>query len=332
MEKRMSAVVRRCFLLLALTSLAAPLPALAQAYPAKPVRLVVPFAAGGNADVLARILGEGLTRRMGQAFIIDNRPGGSDIIGTQFVARSAPDGYTLLLISNSHTVNPILFGKKLPYDTIKDFAGVAKIATTPMVLAAYPGMGVTTVKDLIAKAKSAPGQINFSSSGNGSSAHMAGELLNSMAGIELKHIPYKGTSQGVSDTISGQVQLAFPSLSAAGALIKAGQLRALAVTTAKRSAVAPELPTIAETLPDFDASIWTAIIAPAGVPKPIVSRLNAEIRNVLDDPDTKAKLVKLGVDIDTGTPEQLDAFIDADIERSENLLKAGAVKLDMNQS
>jgi tripartite-type tricarboxylate transporter receptor subunit TctC len=327
----MSAVVRRYFLLLALTSLVMPFPALAQTYPAKPVRLVVPFAAGGNADVLARILGEGLTRRLGQAFIVDNRPGGSDIIGTQFVARSAPDGYTLLMISNSHTVNPILFGKKLPYDTMKDFAGVAKIATTPMVLAAYPGMGVTTVADLITKAKAAPGKINFSSSGNGSSAHMAGELLNSMAGIELAHIPYKGTSQSVSDTISGQVQLAFPSLSAAGALIKAGQLRALAVTTAKRAAGAPELPTIAETLPGFDASIWTAVIAPAGVPKPVISRLNAEIRNVLDDPEVKAKLAKLGVDVDTGTPEQLDAFIAADIERSANLLKVQAVKLNMNQ-
>jgi tripartite-type tricarboxylate transporter receptor subunit TctC len=160
---------------------------------------------------------------------------------------------------------------------------------------------------------------------------MAGELLNSLAGIEITHIPYKGTSQGVADTVSGQVQLAFPSLSAAGALIKSGELRALGITSAKRSAVAPEIPTIAETVAGFEATIWTALIAPAGVPRPILAKLNTEIANVLDDPDTKKKLVALGVDVDIGTPEQLDAFIASDIKRSSDLLKTGAIKLDMNR-
>jgi tripartite-type tricarboxylate transporter receptor subunit TctC len=324
-------VSRRYILVLAL-ALAAPITsAHAQAYPTKPVRLVVPFAAGGNADILARIISEGLTKSTGQAFIVDNRPGGSDIIGTQIVARAAPDGYTLLMISNSHSVNPSVFGKDLPYDTQKDFTGVTKVATTPIVLVAYPGMGISTVKELIAKAKAAPGQINFSSSGNGSSAHMAGEQLNALAGIQTVHIPYKGTAQSISDTISGHVQLAYPSLSSVGAMIKAGELRALGITTAKRSAVAPDIPTIAETVPGYEASIWTAVIAPAGVPKPIIAKLNAEIIKVLNASDVKAKLVKMGVDVDTGTPEQLDAFIDSDIKKSARLLKVGTIKLDMKR-
>ncbi|GAA4335753.1 tripartite tricarboxylate transporter substrate binding protein [Pigmentiphaga soli] len=313
-------------LALALSMTTAPAPA--QTYPARPVHVVVPFAPGGNADILARVLSEGLTRNMGQPFVVDNRPGGSNIIATQMVARAKPDGYTLLVISNSHTVNPTVFASKLPYDTLRDFTGVAKLATTPMVLAANPGLGVNTVPELIAKAKAEPGRINFSSSGNGSSAHMAGELLNTLAGIKIVHVPYKGTSQGVSDTMSGQVQLAFPSLSAAGVLIRAGQLRGLGITTARRSEAAPDIPPIAETLPGFDASIWTAVIAPAGVPRPVISRLNAEIVKVLNDPAIKPKLVEMGVDVDTGTPEQLDAFIESDIKRSAQLLK-GAIKLDM---
>jgi len=328
-------VVRRCIhlFLLATFAVTAPTLALAQNYPDKPVRVIVPFAAGGNADVLARILSEALTRRLGQTFIVDNRPGGSNIIGTQFVARSNPDGYTLLIVSNSHTVNPTVFGEKLPYDTIKDFAGVAKIATTPMVLTAYPGFGVKNVQELIAKAKTEPGKINFSSSGNGSSAHMAGALLNQLAGIELVHIPYRGTSQGISDTISGQVQLAFPSLSVARELIKTGALQPLGITTAKRTAAAPDLAPLAETpsLKDFDASIWTAMLAPKDVPAPIINKLNSEISSALHDPKVKLKLTQLGVDIDTGTPEELDQFIASDIKQSQGLMKVSAVKQEMGR-
>jgi len=237
----------------------------------------------------------------------------------------------LLLVSNSHTVNPTVIGDKLPYDTVKDFTGVSKLAITPMVLAAYPGMGVNTLPELIEKAKANPGKINYASSGNGSSAHMAGELLNALAGIQLAHVPYKGTAQGVNDTIGGQVQLAFPSLSSAGELFRAGELRALGITTKKRSATAPDIPPIADTVPGFDATIWTAIIAPAGVPKPIISRLNTEIRRVLEDPALKEKLSDLGVEIDAGTPEQLDAFIQADIKQSAGLLRVGAVKKSLEQ-
>jgi tripartite-type tricarboxylate transporter receptor subunit TctC len=326
----MSAPNRRV-LAWALAALAPVAAAHADTYPAHPVHLVVPFGAGGNADILARIVGEGLTKRLGQAFIIDNKPGGSDIIGTQYVARSTPDGYTLLLISNSHTVNPTLFGKDLPYDTRKDFTGVAKLAVTPMVLAAYPGLGVRTMPELIAKAKAEPGKINFSSSGNGSSAHMAGALLNQLAGIDIVHVPYKGTAQALSDNISGQVQLSFPSLSAVGAMLKSGQLRALGITTNRRSPMAPDIAPIADTVPGFDAAIWTAIIAPAGTPRPIVDKLNTEIRNVLNDPAVKPRLVQMGVEVDAGTPQQLDQFLAADIERSAALLHSGAMKLDMNR-
>lgn len=303
------------------------LPAWAQGYPMRPVRLVTSFAPGGNADILARILSDGLSRRMGQPFIVDNRPGGSNIIGTQFVAKSPPDGYTLLITSSSHGVNPTIFGKDLPYDTQKDFTGVAKLALTPMVLVANPGLGITTLKELIAKAKSQPGVINFASSGNASPAHMAGELLNAMAGIKLTHIPYKGTAQGVTDAMSGQVQLAFPSLSSVGSSISSGKLIALGITSDKRSAVAPEIPTIAETVAGFEASIWTAVIAPAGVPRAIVNQLNTEIDQVLRSPDVTQKLLKMGVDATYGPPEALDAFIEAEIKKWAGILKYGNLKI-----
>ncbi len=324
----MSEVSRRNVLLSALALGSITTSARAQNYPARSVRFVTPFAAGGNADILTRIISEGLSRNLGQAFVVDNRPGGSNIIGTQFAAKAAPDGYTLLMTSTSHTVNPSLLGKELPYDTQKDFTGITKVGDTPIVLVAHPGLGVNTVKELIAKAKAAPGEINFSSSGNGSPAHMAGELLNMLAGIKTTHIPYKSTAQTVTDTVAGQVQLAYPSLSAVGAMIKAGKLRALGITSSKRSPVAPDIPTIAETLPGFEASIWTGVVAPAGVPKPIIAQLNREIIKVLGTSEVKAKLVEMGVDVDTSTPEEFDAFIDSEIKKWARIIKEGKIKLD----
>lgn len=303
----------------------------AQDYPVRPVRFVTPFAVGGNADILTRIIGDGLTKSFGQSFFTDNRPGGSNIIGTQFVAKSASDGYTLLMISTSHTVNPSLFGKELTYDTQKTFTGVTKVGDTPMVLVAYPGLGVSSLKELIAKAKAAPGTINFSSSGSGSPAHLAGELLNALAGIETTHVPYKGTHQGTSDVIAGQVQLAYPSLSSVGDLIRTGKLRALGITSSRRSPVAPDIPTIAETVPGFQAGIWTGVVTPRGVPKSIIAKLNTEIIKVLSNPEVKVKLDKMGVEVDTGTPEEFEAFIDAEIKKWGQVVKQSNIKMEIKR-
>jgi tripartite-type tricarboxylate transporter receptor subunit TctC len=330
MENYMVSVSRRNILSSAFAFAAIGTSIHAENYPARSVRFVAPFAPGGNADILTRILSEGLTKNTGQPFITENRSGGSNIIGTQFVANAVPDGYTLLMISSSHSVNPSLFGKDLPYDTQADFAGVTKVGSTPMVLVAYPGSGIRTLKELIAKAKAAPGEINFASNGNGSPAHMAGELLNALAGIKTTHIPYKSSQQGVSDTMSGHVQLAYPSLSSVDALIKTGKLRALGITSRARSPVALDIPTIAETVTGYQADIWTGVVVPAGVPKPIIARLNGEIIKVLRAPEVKAKLVKLGVDIDTNTPEEFGAFIDSEIKQWARVIRDSSVKVKRN--
>lgn len=324
----MCTVSRRDILLASLALSAGAPSALAQNYPARAVRFVTSFAAGGNADILTRIVGDGLSKSLGQTFFTDNRPGGNNIIGTQFAAKSAPDGYTLLMISTSHTVNPALVGKELPYDTLRDFTSVTKVGDTPMVLVANPGLGVSNLKELIAKAKAAPGDINFSSSGDGSPAHMAGELFNVMAGIKTTHVPYKSTQQATTDAISGQVQLAYPSLSSVGEMIKAGKLRALGITSSRRSPVAPDIPTIAETLPGFQAGIWTGVVVPMGVPKPIIAKLNSEIIKVLSTPETRAKLANMGVEVDTGTPEEFDAFIDAEVKKWGVVLKQGSLRVE----
>lgn len=327
-------LVSRRDLLLSTLALAVDVPSVFaqnQNYPTRQVRFVTSFAAGGNADILTRIISEGLTKNMGQPFFTDNRPGGSNIIGTQFAAKSAPDGYTLLMISTSHTVNPGLFGKELPYDTQRDFTSVTKVGDTPMVLVAHPGLGVSNLKELIAKAKAAPGEINYSSSGNGSPAHMAGELLNVLAGIKTTHVPYKSTQQATTDAMSGQVQLAYPSLSSVGEMIKAGKLRALGISSSRRSPVAPDIPTIAETVHGFQAGIWTGVVVPTGVPKHIIAKLNGEIIKVLSTPEVKIKLSKMGVDVDTGTPEEFDAFIDAEIKKWGQVLKHGNLKAEMTR-
>lgn len=327
----MPTVSFRKALIFLVCSAASCIAARAQDYPVRPVRLVTSFAPGGNADILARVIADGLTKNLGQSFFVDNRPGGSNIIGTQFVAKSAPDGYTLLLISTSHAVNPGLFGKELPYDTNRDFDGITKVGSTPMVLVAHPGAGVNSLKELIEKARASPGSFNFASSGNGSPAHMAGALFNTMGQVRTTHVPYKGTQQGVTDALAGQVQLAFPSLSSAGDLIKSGKLKALGITSAKRSPVAPGIPAIAETLPGFQADIWNGVVAPAGVPRPIVKKLNIEISKVLTAPEVKAKLAQMGVDVDVSTAEEFDVFLDAEIKKWAKVLGNSQINAEVKR-
>lgn len=326
---------RRIKVLCAVLTLAAT-PALvplasAQTYPSKAIRFVTPYGQGGNADILTRVIGDSMSKSMGQPVLVDNRPGGSSTIGTAIAAKAPADGYTILLIASSHAVNPSLFGNALPYDTVKDFAPVSITGATPILVVVNPGIAANNIRELVALAKGKPGALNFASSGNGSPAHLAGALLEALGGIKLVHVPYKATAQGTNDTISGQVQMAFPSVSSVLSQVKAGKLRALGITSPKRSQLAPDIPTVAETLPGYQASIWNGVLAPAATPKPIVTRLNAEVVKALTSSDVVAKLTSMGVDIDTSTPEEFAAFIDTEIKKWARVIKEGNIKVEMER-
>jgi len=311
--------------------------AAAQTYPNKPIRLVVPFPAAGTTDILARDVGQRLTETLGQPVVIDNRPGAAGNVGSDIVAKSAPDGYTLLMCTvSSHAINPGLYSK-LPYDHIKDFAPVILVARVPNVLEVNPGVPVYTVADLIKLAKEKPGEINFASSGSGTSIHLSGELFKTMTGVNMVHVPYKGSAPAITDLIGGQVQVMFDNLPSSLQQIKAGKLRAIAVTSAQRSPALPDLPTIAESgLPGFEATSWFGVLAPAGTPPAIVNRLNAEINKWLQSPDGKEKLLAQGALIEPrgesvtagGSPEQFAAFIRAETEKWAKVIKASGAKVD----
>lgn len=303
----------------------------AQTYPNKPIRFVTPYGSGGNADILTRIIGDAMSKSMGQPVLVDNRPGGSSTIGSAIVAKAPPDGYTIMLISSSHSVNPSLFGSQLPYDTVKDFTPISMTGATPILVVVNPGVAANNVRELVALAKTKPGTLNFATSGNGSPAHLAGALIEALGGVKLVHVPYKTTAQTNNDTMSGQVQIAFPSVSSALPMVKSGKLRALGITSLKRSALAPDIPTVAESLPGYQASIWTGVLAPAAVPRPIVTRLNAEVVKALTLPDVVTKLTGMGVDIDTSTPEEFGAFIDAEIRKWARVIKEGNIKVEMER-
>jgi tripartite-type tricarboxylate transporter receptor subunit TctC len=320
-------IISRC--MLAILTLAATPSAFAQNYPSKPVRFVTPYGAGGNADILTRVIGDAMAKSTGQPFIVDNKPGGSSTIGTAIVAKAAPDGHTILLIASSHAVNPSLFGGQLPYDTVKDFAPISATGATPIIVVVNPGLAANNIKELIALARSKPTAINFSSSGNGSPAHLAGALVEAMAGVKFTHVPYKATAQATSDVISGVVQMAFPSVSSTLPQVKSGKLRALAITSLKRTQLAPDIPTVAETLPGYQASIWNGVLAPAGTPRPIVTRLNQEVVKALKSPEVVTKLTGMGVDIETSTPEEFTAFINAEIAKWAKVIKEGNIKVEM---
>ena len=303
--------------------------ALPQTYPEKPVRVIVPFPAGGAADIVARQVAQGLATNVGGQFLVDNRAGAGGAIGAELVARAQPDGYVLLFASSSAiSIGPHI-GAKSPYDALRDFTPIVLIAFAPNVLVVHPSLPAKSVKDLIAVAKARPGELNFASNGSGTLSHLTGELFMQRAGIKMVHVPYKGAAPAVVDTMAGNVTVLFAAYPSVAAQARAGRLRALAVTSAKRAEIAPELPTVAEAaLPGFESSQWWGLYAPAGLSGSIVGRLNAETNKVLKTEDVRKRLAADGAEAAGGTPAQLAAFHKADFEKWAKVVKAAGVKPD----
>lgn len=300
----------------------------AQQYPARPIRIVVSFAPGGSVDLVARLMGQKLQEAWGQQVVIDNRPGAGGNLSAELVAKAAPDGYTLYMSSASFVVNASLY-EKLPYDPVKDFEPVSLIASVQNVLVAHPSLPAKTVKELIALAKRAPGRINYASTGSGSSGHLTMELLKSMAGIDLTHVPYKVIGQATSDLIAGQISLWFPSLPGALPHITAGKMTALAVSGARRSPALPQAPTVAEAgIAGFEAVTWYPLLAPANTPKPIVDRLNAQVVAILNAGDVRERLTAQGVEPVGSTPAQLAQHIRTELPKWAKVVRLSGAKVD----
>jgi tripartite-type tricarboxylate transporter receptor subunit TctC len=300
----------------------------AQTYPNKPVRLVVPFAPGGFTDVVARILGQRLSMAMGQQFVIENKAGAGSIIGTDFVAKSAPDGYTLVMVSTTHVISPWIY-KNIPYDPLKSFTAVGKLVDSPYVLLVNPKVPATNVKEFIALAKAAPNTIHYASSGNGSSQHLMGGLFVAMTGAPLKHVPYKGSAGAANDLVAGVVESSFAGVPNALSQVPQGRLRALAVTTAKRIPQLPDVPTLQEAgVPGYEASVWLALLAPAGTPREIVTKLNAEIGKAMSHPETRDALYKAGVEVAHSTPEAMSDYMAQEMIRWGKVVKDTGTKLE----
>jgi len=301
---------------------------LAQSYPVKPIRLVLPYPPGGGTDVIARPLAQKLTEQLGQQVIVDNRGGAGGNIGMEFVAKSPADGYTLLFaLTAQYAVNPSLY-PKLPYDPVRDYAPISLLANAPYLLVVHPALPAKSVAELVALVKARPGQLSYSSSGNGSGAHLAGEMLRSLARVEIVHVPYKGAGPAMPDLIAGQVQLSFITYTAAGPHIKTGRLRALGVTTAKRSPTLPDLPAIGETVAGYDSAVWYGFAAPAGTPLEIVSKLNAEVLRVLAAPDFRSRITLEAVSPIGSTPEEFGSFMKSEIVRWAKVVKDSGAKVD----
>jgi tripartite-type tricarboxylate transporter receptor subunit TctC len=302
--------------------------ALAQAYPNKPVRLIVPFAPGGFTDVVARILGQKLSVAMGQQFVIENKPGAGSIIGTDFVAKSAPDGYTLVMVSTTHVISPWIY-KSVPYDPLKSFQAVTKLVDSPYVLLVNPKVPARNVQEFIALAKAAPDTLHYASSGNGSAQHLVGGLFASMTGTKLRHVPYKGSAGAATDLVAGVVESSFAGVPNALAQVPQGRLRALAVTTAKRIPQLPDVPTMQEAgVPGYDASIWLALLAPAGTPREIVDKLNTEIGKLMASADAKKALFDAGVEVTPSSPEAMTEFMAQELARWGKVVKETGAKLE----
>jgi tripartite-type tricarboxylate transporter receptor subunit TctC len=318
---------RRQFLYLAAAALlpAAARIASAQTYPTRPVRLIVSAPPAGAQDILARLIGQWLSERLGQPFVIENRPGAGTNIGTEAVVKAPPDGYTLLLVNAASAINATLY-TKLNFNFIRDIVPVAGITREPLAMQVNPSVPAKTVAEFIAYAKASPGKINFASGGNGAPSHIAGELFKMMAGIDLVHIPYRGAAPALTDLIGGQVQLYFGPMSGSIEYIKTGKLRALAVTTPTRSEILPELPTVGEFVPGYDASTWNGIGAPRQTPAAIIDRLNQEINAGLADPQLKARLADLGGTVFSGSPSDFSKFIADETEKLAKVTKFAGMK------
>ena len=299
----------------------------AQSYPNRPVKIVVPFAAGGPADNYARFMAQRLSDELKQPFVIDNKPGAGSIIGTDFAAKSPADGYTLLMMSNAHTVNESLIPNK-PFGLMKDFVGIAPVNYSNLLLVVHPSVPVKNVAELVALAKSKPGKLNFASSGNGTPYHMAGELLKHMAGINITHIPYKGSSGARTDIVGGQVDVMFDAETTMAEFARNGQVRMLGATGLARSTNLPDLPTVSETVPKYEATIWLGIMAPKGTPADIVNKLNAEMRKIVNNPDVKTTWAKQGAVPMSMTVAEFDQYLNADIAKWANIVKVSGAKAD----
>lgn len=312
-------------LLLALAVFA--LDAQAQEWPSKPIRMILPFPPGGGTDLLGRLLAENLSTRLGQPVVTENRGGAGGNVGAEAAAHSAPDGYTIVLVAPSIAISPSLYSK-LNYDPVKDFTPVAMVAFVPNVMITHPSVA-HSLKDFIALARSKPGALNFGSGGAGTSNHLAGELLNIVAGIKLVHVPYKGVNLAMNGVLAGEVQLAFIGIPVPAPHIKAGRLVGLAVLASHRSPIIPDVPTAAEAgLPDFEVTTWYAILAPAGTPRPIVNRLNAELASIVSAPEVKARLATLATEPMTSTPEEAGAYIQREMAKWGDVVKKAGLHAD----
>ncbi len=301
--------------------------AAAQPYPGKAIRLIVPTGPGGSTDTLGRLLAQRMSAALGQQVVVENRAGSGGVVGTEIVAKSAPDGYTLLLAYHSHVINPALYAK-LPYDTVKQFAPITQVALQPLLFNIHPSLPVKTGKDLIALAKARPGQLLYGSAGSGSGGHLATEIFNSMAGVKMTHVPYKAASPALIDVIAGNTQLMVASLIASLPHVRSGRLRGLGVTSPKRSAVLPDVPAIAETLPGYEALVSYFLLAPAGTPGEIIAKLHAEAAAALKHADVVERLARDGAEPVGNTPQETAAYITTEISRWGKAVKASGAKAE----
>jgi len=312
----------------ALAALGCAAQAQTQTYPAKPVRIIVPFAAGGPADIYARVLGRHMQETLGQSFVIEDRPGGGSVVGTDVVAKSAPDGYTLLMMSNTHTVNESLLPKK-PFVLMRDFVAISPVNYSDLVLVIHPSVQINSIKQLVATAKAKPRLLNYASSGPGTPYHMAGELFKSMAQVDIVHVAYKGSSGARNDVIGGQIEMMFDAITTMAPNVQSGRVKALATTGRTRSSVLPDVPTVDQAgVPGYEAVIWLGVMAPANTAKAVIDRLNAEIQKAIARPDVKDAWRKQGAETMSMTPEKFSEFLRADIDKWAKVVKAAGIKVD----
>jgi len=319
---------RRALLRTALAGVGAlALPGLAHAqaaFPSRPLRMIIPYPPGGAGDIVGRLLGARLTQLLGQPVVIDNRGGGAQVIATEATAHAPPDGYTIFLASTTHSINPAL--RQLPYDTLNDFTPITLVASSPLVFVAHPSLGVSNIRELVAKAKAEPGRINYGSSGPGTGGHLSVELLKSIAGIDMTHVPYKGAAPALTDLLAGQVQVVCTSPLPAMPHVKSGRLRALALTSVQRSPMWPDIPTVAESgYPQYQSTLWYALLAPAHVPPPIVTTLHDAVVSALRAPETAEQLRVQGADAIGNTPKELDAFLREEVERWTRVIRTAHI-------